>query len=856
MDSGEAGSAADGATDPIAMLSDALARMPYGVSAWSPDHRLLYWNEAYRRLYDIAPGQIFKGMTLRQRCALALHGSSDPSVGLEALVASHRRRLGGSSDPSRPAVHLDRVGGRVIERTYLPSSGGGWVVIHEDETAQVEREEDIKAQHDRLDLALGSMDYGFCLFDSGLRLVVWNERLIDLYRLERSGIVVGATLLDVLSASVAAGNHRGWSATELDRRERERLAGVLPGESIQSEAVAGDGRVVRIRWKRTDGGWWVVTHEDITAERDRLQALERREAELALQNMRFAAAVDHMTQGLCMFDSRHALIICNQRYMRLYDLPPHLAAPGAKLADIWRHIGFEPPGGPDAYIAARLESLSSGEVSETIELADGRMVSIIHRPLAGGWVATHEDVTEQRRSEARIRFLARHDELTGLPNRVHFRERMGEVEASFAKGEMVGVLFIDLDHFKAVNDLYGHATGDGVLVQVAQRLLAACSDTDTVARLGGDEFAVLRPSLASPQDAAALAERIVGMVSVPIQINGYEVILGASIGIAVAPGDGRDAETLMKNADLAAYRAKADGRGAFHFFEPALDAALQERRSFEMELRGALLRNELSLVFQPLVNLDDNRISSVEALLRWNHSTRGLVLPDRLIPAAERSGLIGPIGEWVLRESCLTAATWPKDVTVSVNVSPIQFGHGQLARQVEDALRLSGLEPARLHIEVTETALLVDNASTLTTLAALRRLGVLISLDDFGTGYSSLGYLRTFRFDRIKIDRSFVHDLSGDTSGLAITKAIIALGRNLGIATAAEGVETEAQFEFVRSQGCTEVQGYIFSPPVPASAIARVLADERDDGAMPVGRWRPGAGSGYSGSPAVRRPPM
>jgi diguanylate cyclase (GGDEF)-like protein len=433
---------------------------------------------------------------------------------------------------------------------------------------------------------------------------------------------------------------------------------------------------------------------------------------------------------------------------------------------------------------------------------------------------------------------------------------MGEIQESLAGGETVGVLFIDLDHFKAVNDLYGHATGDGVLVQVAQRLLAACGEDDTVARLGGDEFAVLHPALASPQDAAALAERIVRMVSVPIQVNGYEVILGASIGIAVAPGDGSDAETLMKNADLAAYRAKADGRGAFHFFEPGLDAALQERRSFEMELRGALVRNELSLVFQPLVSLSDNRISSVEALLRWNHPTRGLVMPDRLIPAAERSGLIGPIGEWVLRESCLTAATWPKDVTVSVNVSPVQFSQGQLARQVEDALRLSGLEPARLHIEVTETALLVDNASTLATLEALRRLGVLISLDDFGTGYSSLGYLRTFRFDKIKIDRSFVHDLSGETNGLAITKAIIALGQNLGIATAAEGVETEAQFEFVRDQGCTEVQGYIFSPPVPASAIARVLADERDDGAMPAAAWRRRAGDAYSGRPAARRPPM
>ncbi|MBN9023959.1 MAG: diguanylate cyclase, partial [Rhizobiales bacterium] len=353
-------------------------------------------------------------------------------------------------------------------------------------------------------------------------------------------------------------------------------------------------------------------------------------------------------------DARQELIICNQRYARLYDLPAELTRPGTRLVDIWRHIGFVPEGGSDAHIQSRLTSLDHGDVPETLELPDGRLISVIHRPLReGGWVATHEDVTEQRRSQARMSHLARHDELTGLPNRLLFRERMQAAADQLARGEVVALLYVDLDHFKAVNDLYGHVTGDAALQQVAQRLIASCRETDVVARLGGDEFAILMRSLGSPQDAAALAERVVRTLGLPLKVHGHEVTMGASIGIAVAPDDGQDPESLIRNADLAAYRAKADGRGAYHFFEQGMDAALQERLSFEMQLRGALARNELSLAFQPLVDTRDNRIASVEALLRWHHPQLGLVAPERVIPAAERSGLIGPIGAWVLREACL-----------------------------------------------------------------------------------------------------------------------------------------------------------------------------------------------------------
>jgi predicted signal transduction protein with EAL and GGDEF domain len=360
---------------------------------------------------------------------------------------------------------------------------------------------------------------------------------------------------------------------------------------------------------------------------------------------------------------------------------------------------------------------------------------------------------------------------------------------------------------------------------VADRMRASCRQGDVVARLGGDEFAVLSGVLARPEDAAVLAERIVRQIADPFVFNGHNIMIGASVGIAVAPGDGADTDTLLKNADLALYRAKDEGRGAYHFFEKGMDAALQARRVLELELGRAIAGNEFRLVFQPLLNLAENRICGLEALIRWHHPERGTIAPTEFVPVAEETGLIVPIGEWVLREACAAAANWPDDVNVAVNLSTVQFRNRNLPQHIRAALERSGLRPGRLELEITESLLLADGEPALRILHQLRELGVRISVDDFGTGYSSLSYLRAFPFDKIKIDQSFVRDLSGKDGSRALVNAVIGLGRSLGMSTAAEGVETEDQLDLVREQGCTEVQGFLFSPPLPSSAIDKLLAE-------------------------------
>jgi diguanylate cyclase (GGDEF)-like protein len=545
------------------------------------------------------------------------------------------------------------------------------------------------------------------------------------------------------------------------------------------------------------------------------------------------AALEGMPQGLSMVDDQLQLIVCNARYSEMYDLPTELTQPRTSLRSILAYRARQGTAtvGSEDFVAEEL-AIAAQRTTITLEqqLQDGRIISLIKAPLnTGGSITIHMDVTEKRNSEKKIAFLAHHDALTGLANRVQLREHIERMLKDGERGAKAAILCLDLDNFKTVNDTLGHSVGDALLCAVAGRLQGLLREDDLVSRTGGDEFAIVQAgNEPAMQASAALASRIVEAVSAPFEIGDHTVVIGASVGIAIAPDDGSDPDQLLKNADMALYRAKGEGRARFHFFEMEMDVKAQTRRLLELDLRKAIGSGEFELFYQPIVNLAENRITGFEALLRWNHPTRGRVPPNEFIPLAEETGLITSIGEWVIRKACIEAKTWPSDLRVAVNVSPVQFRSKGLASIVTSAVASAGLVPDRLELEITETVLMHNNEETLTTLHQLQSLGVRISMDDFGTGYSSLSFLRSFPFDKIKIDQSFVRDVIDNPHSIGIIRAIADLGQSMGITTTAEGVETQQQLDQMRNEGCTEVQGYFYSRPVPASEIVALLSGFRD----------------------------
>ena len=468
--------------------------------------------------------------------------------------------------------------------------------------------------------------------------------------------------------------------------------------------------------------------------------------------------LNNMCQGVLMFDNDAHMVFCNQRYIEMYGLSPELVVPGCGLRELLNHqraVGTF-CGDEESYIVELLDVLAQGKASNAVAKAtDGRVFSIVNKPIAGGgWIATHEDISDRQRAEERIVHMARHDALTDLPNRTMFRERLEYELKRIKRGDALAVLCLDLDHFKSVNDTLGHPVGDELLKVVAERLRRCIREPDTIARLGGDEFAIIMTGMHAPTDPVVLAKRIRQAVIKPYILDGHQILADISIGISLAPIDATEPDLLLKNADMALYGAKADGRGTYRFFEPEMDARMKARRELDMDLRKALANGEFRLHYQPLVNIQNNEITAFEALLRWNHPIRGLVPPAEFIPIAEETGLIIPLGEWVLRGACQETANWPTNIKVAVNLSPAQLNSRNFTDVVVNALAASGVSANRLQLEITETVLLQNTFNTLATLQKLRALGVQIALDDFGTGYSSLSYLRSFPFDKIKIDRS------------------------------------------------------------------------------------------------------
>jgi len=558
----------------------------------------------------------------------------------------------------------------------------------------------------------------------------------------------------------------------------------------------------------------------------RARLIDWSKGEIQTQYERLSAAINNMPLGLCMFDAEQKLIVCNQRYAEIYGVSEEHTRPGTPLEAILEHrlrVAADADSDENVIIDRLAAIRACKPWFELNKLGDGRVIAMSYHPLAnGGSVAIHEDVTERRKAEQRIVYMAHHDALTDLPNRVRFREEMTEALNGVADEEKLAVLYIDLDHFKDVNDTLGHPAGDLLLRQVSERLRDCVRPSDAVARLGGDEFAVIQTASNQPVSATAMANRIIKELAMPFDLDGQQAVIGASIGISVAPDDGDDADALLKKADMALYRAKEDGRGIYCFFEPEMDARMQRRRALELDLRKALVHHQFEVHYQPLLNLESNEISGFEALVRWRHPERGMVQPNDFIPLAEETGLIGPIGNWVLNQACRDAITWPDHVKIAVNLSPVQFNK-TLVLDVISALSRSGLTPGRLELEITETVLLQDTDSTIAVLNQLHHLGVRIVMDDFGTGYSSLGYLRKFPFDKIKIDRSFINDMDEKADSIAIVRAVTGLGSTLGIATTAEGVETVEQLRKLKLEGCTEVQGFLISKPRPASELAELL---------------------------------
>ena len=557
----------------------------------------------------------------------------------------------------------------------------------------------------------------------------------------------------------------------------------------------------------------VIMQASIAAGMARIEALREAQAlthadEIAVHNAQMTAALDNMSQGLCLFDAMGRLLVANRRFAEMFGCP----LLGSDAPDVLRAAGL-----------SALLDLSGGFVEAlSCHLADGRMIAVSQAHIAGGgWVATYEDITERRNAEARLAHVARHDQLTSLPNRLKFSEHMADAWNREEQERSLAVLCLDLDRFKFVNDTFGHPVGDALLRAVAERLQSCCRDEDLVARLGGDEFAIIQVGR-QPAAATGLARRLLEVIVDPFILDGQAIEVGMSIGIALAADVALSSEKdLLGCADLALYRAKGDGRGCFRFFESGMDLRVRERRALEHDLRNALAKDEMEIYYQPQIS--GGRLAGFEALLRWNHPMRGRVNPGDFIPLAEETGLIGPLGDWVLRNACKAAAGWPADVKVAVNLSPAQLQGRDLVRDVGEALSGSSLPPHRLELEITEALLMQDDKFVLETLVAIRGLGVRIAMDDFGTGYSSLAYLSRFPFDKIKIDQSFIRGMVGSDEALAIIRAIIGLGRSLGIAINAEGVETQEQHSMLTAKGCGELQGFLFGRPQPESTIAETL---------------------------------
>jgi diguanylate cyclase (GGDEF)-like protein/PAS domain S-box-containing protein len=685
-------------------------------------------------------------------------------------------------------------------------------------TSSRRSEELLRRQNVLLDAALNNMTQGLNMFDSAGRLVLSNEHYIEMYGLAAAAVKPGMNVRDLVELRLAAGT---FFKTDPAQYANELMTSIVERKPTRVTRELADGRFITVVNQPMPDGGWVVTHEDVS---------ERWRAERELENTRnfLDIVVENVPTAIAVKDARTLeYVLINRGAEEFYGIP-RAEMIGKTAQDVFSKERQAAIASNDKYLLESGRALHIGEHLVALRPNDPRIATTTRLPIMGEdgepryLLTVIQDVTEKKRDEARIERLAHYDSLTDLPNRAAFNACFASVlERAAMSDESFAVLSVDLDRFKEVNDIFGHSTGDRLLRAAAGRLSATLQGA-FLARVGGDEFAVIVTESPAPTHAARLAERLIAALADDFEIEGHRLRIGLSVGIALYPIDGVDEVSILGNADAALYRAKAEGRGSIRFFEADMDHRLRERRAVLHDLRSAIERRQLMVYYQPQARID-GEIIGFEALARWQHPIRGQVPPSTFIPVAEESGFILEIGEWMLREACREAAGWPDALHVAINLSAIQFRHGDLAGLVHDVLLETGLAPGRLELEITESVLIDDLPRALAILRRLKALGVRIAMDDFGTGYSSLSNLQAFPFDKIKIDRSFISGLERNTQAATIVRAVIALGRGLNLPVVAEGVETQAQLDFLSNEACAEVQGYLLGRPLPIADYAGLL---------------------------------
>ncbi|HXW24087.1 MAG TPA: EAL domain-containing protein [Xanthobacteraceae bacterium] len=792
-------------------LSAAIEMLPEGIAIFDAEDRYALWNRRYAEFYagngeGPEVGMKFEDLVRR----VMARGEHPGAVGREEEWLAGRLAMHNLPE----CTHEQPLAGNRwlrVEERRLPEGGaiGMWVDIT-----------DLKRREASFRLLFDGNPLPMWVYDRAtLRFLAVNDAAVRHYGYSREQFLA-MTILDIrrpehraaveaaLETGINESTDRFWPQTKAD--------GTPIMVAIYKQALTHDGRSAAL-----------VAAIDVT---ERVRA----EDELRRTRAFLDAVVENIPAMLFVKEAKeHRYVLFNRAGEEL------LGIARAELIGRNDHDLF-PKREADEFVARDRAVLQSGQ----LQITEEERVHTPHNGLRllrtkkiaipgdnGGpqyLLGISEDITERKRVEGRITHMAHHDSMTGLANRVLLRERLEQaLRRMQAQQGRLAVLYVDLDCFKDVNDALGHPVGDALLRMASERLRGCVREGDTVARLGGDEFAIIQDAIESDENASALARRVVEVIGAPFHVEGQDVVVSASIGIAMAPRDSVDPDNLLKFADMALYAAKTDGRRTYRFFEAAMNARLHARRAMETDLRAAFVRNEFELYYQPTIDIASGRIVGFEALLRWNHPERGIIAPGEFIALAESTGLIIPLGEWVLRQACAEAAHWPDDIAVAVNLSPLQFKSANLVQTVTAAMAAAALPARRLELEITESVLLQENENNPTTLHRLRDLGVRIALDDFGTGYSSLSYLRVFPFDRIKIDGSFVKELPHNVECVSIIRAVADLARGLAMATTAEGVETAEQLEALRAHGCTAAQGYLFSRPLPAGDIAALL--ERHD---------------------------